>query len=49
MRLDADGAVELITSSGKIIRQRGINPAIASRITVFVPNIEADRTTPELG
>jgi putative component of membrane protein insertase Oxa1/YidC/SpoIIIJ protein YidD len=40
MRLDAHGTVELVTSSGKIIRQRGINPAIASRIAAFIPNAE---------
>jgi putative component of membrane protein insertase Oxa1/YidC/SpoIIIJ protein YidD len=36
MRINATGAVELVTSCGRIIRQRGINPAIASRIASFV-------------
>ncbi len=37
MRLAPAGGVELVTSSGRVVRQQGVNPVIARRILSFGP------------
>ena len=46
LRFNASGDIELVTHTGRVIRERGVNPAIANRIAAFMPSAETRGSAP---